>query len=60
MAALAALLAVGSPASAQNSDEGTEIWSATMTVGSHPSLDIKGFNNPAGTTNDLRVALQFT
>ena len=52
MVALAALLAVGSPVSAQNSDDGDEIWSATMTVGSHPSLGIKGYNNPAGTTND--------
>ena len=42
--ALAALLAVGSPASAQSSDV-DEIFSATMTVGSHPSLDIKGYYN---------------
>ena len=40
--ALAALLAVGSPASAQSSDV-DEIFSATMTVGGHPSLDIKGY-----------------
>ena len=33
---IAALLAVGSPASAQSSDE-EEIWSATMTVGAFPS-----------------------
>ena len=52
MAALAAaLLAVGSPASAQSADyEETEILSATMTVGSHSSLDIKGYYN-VGTNN---------
>ena len=34
LAVVAALLAVGSPASAQSSDDGEEIWSSTMTVGS--------------------------
>ena len=43
--ALAALLAVGSPASAQSSVDETEILSSTMTVGSHPNLDIKGYYN---------------
>ena len=53
--ALAALLAVGSPASAQSSDV-DEIFSATMTVGGHPSLDIKGYYNPG--PQYLWVALQ--
>ena len=43
--ALAALLGVGSPASAQSSVDETEILSSTMTVGSHPNLDIKGYYN---------------
>ena len=43
--ALAALLAVGSPASAQSSDDGEEIWSATMTVGDFPIA--KGYGQPS-------------
>ena len=43
--ALAALLAVGSPASAQSSDDGEEIWSATMTVGDFPMA--KGYGQPS-------------
>ena len=43
MVTLAALLDVGSPASAQSSVDKTEILSSTMTVGSHPNLDIKGY-----------------
>ena len=46
MVALAALLAVGSPASAQSADDGEEIWSATMTVGSHPMARLQGFLQP--------------
>ena len=50
VAALAALLAVGSPASAQSAYEETEILSSTMTVGSHSSLDIKGYYNVGSNT----------
>ena len=50
MAALAALLAVGSPASAQSSLNETEILSSTMTVGSHPNLDINGYYDVGSNT----------
>ena len=41
---IAALLAVGSPASAQSSDDGEEIWSGTITVGLHNTMP----DSPAG------------
>ena len=47
---IAALLAVGSPASAQSSLNETEIFSSTITVGSHPSLDIKGYYDVGSNT----------
>ena len=46
---VAALLTVGSPASAQGSDDGDEIYSATMTVGANGS--IRGYYN-VGAAND--------
>ncbi len=55
---IAALLAVGSPASAQSSDD-KEIWSATMTTGSFPIG--QGFRHPnnggIGSLSDGRVPL---
>ena len=57
--ALAALLAVGSPASAQSSDV-DEIFSATMTVGGHPSLAIKGYYNVDPNTYGSLSNTEFT
>ena len=57
--ALAALLAVGSPASAQSSDV-DEIFSATMTVGGHPSFDIKGYYNVDPNTYGSLSNTEFT
>ena len=45
---VAALLAVGSPASAQSSSDGEEIWSATMTVGANGT--IRGYYNVVSNT----------
>ena len=55
---IAALLAVGSPASAQSSDD-KEIWSSTMTTGAFPIG--QGFRHPniggIGSLSDGRVPL---
>ena len=51
LAVIAALLAVGSPASAQSSDDGEEIWSSTMTVGSFPIG--KGYTSAEGGIGSL-------
>ena len=48
---VAALLAVGSPASAQTSADGDVIHSATMTVGDSGPSNVKGYYN-IGTSND--------
>ena len=48
---VAALLAVGSPASAQTSADGDVIHSATMTTGSSGGSNVKGYYN-IGTSND--------
>ncbi len=49
---VAALLAVGSPASAQSSSDGEEIWSATMTVGSITGAAGLGFHDRGDVNTD--------
>ena len=51
LAVVAALLAVGTPASAQSTDDGEEIWSSTMTVGSFPIG--KGYTSAEGGIGSL-------